>query len=141
MIKGLVSVIIPTYNRAEYVVEAIRSAKAQTYPLKQIIVVDDGSCDDTARRVSEVAGVEYYYQVNRGQGAARNHGLRFADGEYVASLDSDDLWDEDFLARSVECLEAFNLDFLFTNLTKVRCNRSHLSELRRDGQWRVSQTR
>src|SRR2546423_791681 len=140
MIKGLVSIIIPTYNRADYVVEAIRSAKAQTYPLKQIIVVDDGSCDDTARRVAEVGGVEYYYQVNRGQGAARNHGLRFADGEYVASLDSDDLWDEDFLARSVECLEAFNLDFVFINWTKVRGKQSHPSEWLRDGQWRAYQT-
>jgi len=66
MTRGLVSVIIPTYNRADYVVEAIRSAKAQTYRLKQIIVVDDGSCDDTARRVAEVGGVEYHYKINRG---------------------------------------------------------------------------
>src|SRR5207253_4379052 len=91
MTRGLVSVIIPTYNRADYVVEAIRSAQAQTYRRTQIIVVDDGSCDDTARRVSEVGGVEYHYQINRGQGAARNNGLRLARGEYVASLDSDDL--------------------------------------------------
>lgn len=142
MIKGLVSVIIPTYNRAAFVVEAIRSAKAQTYPLKQIIVVDDGSGDDTARRVAElkIRKVEYYYQSNRGQGAARNHGLRFADGEYVASLDSDDLWDEDFLARSVECLEAFDLDFVFTNWTKIRGGQSHPSEWLRDGKWRAYQT-
>jgi glycosyltransferase involved in cell wall biosynthesis len=141
MIKGLVSVIIPTYNRADYVVEALRSAKAQTYPLKQIIVVDDGSCDDTARRVAEVGGVEYYYQANSGQGAARNRGLRLARGEYVASLDSDDLWDEDFLARSVECLEAHRLDFAFTNWTKVRGGQSHPSEWLRDGKWRVYQKR
>ncbi|HJP92409.1 MAG TPA: glycosyltransferase family 2 protein [Pyrinomonadaceae bacterium] len=142
MIKGLVSVIIPTYNRAAYVVEAVRSVKAQTYPLKQIIVVDDGSCDDTARRVAElkVKDVEYYYQRNRGQGAARNYGLRFADGEYIASLDSDDLWDEDFLARSVECLETFKLDFVFTNWTKTRGKQSHPSEWLRDGEWRGYQT-
>ena len=141
MIKGLVSVIIPTYNRADYVVEALRSAKAQTYPLKQIIVVDDGSCDDTARRVAEVGGVEYYYQANRGQGAARNRGLRLARGEYVASLDSDDLWDEDFLARSVECLEAHRLDFVFTNWTKLRGGRSLPSEWLRDGNWKAYRTR
>jgi glycosyltransferase involved in cell wall biosynthesis len=141
MTKGLVSIIIPTFNRADYVVEAIRSAKAQTYPLKQIIVVDDGSCDQTARRVSEVGGVEYYYQVNRGQGAARNRGLRLARGEYVASLDSDDLWDADFLARSVECLETHQLDFVFTNWTKVRGNQSQPSEWLRDGKWRKYQTR
>src|SRR5438874_13642580 len=101
MIKGLVSVIIPTYNRADYVVEAIRSAKGQSYPLKQIIVVDDGSCDDTARRVSEVGGVEYHYQLNRRQGAARNLGLRLARGDYAATLDSDVLWEAGCLARSV----------------------------------------
>jgi len=140
MIKGSVSIIIPTYNRAECVVDAIHSAKAQTYPLKQIIVVDDGSCDDTARRVAEVEGVEYYYQDNRGQGAARNHGLRFAEGEYIASLDSDDLWDEDFLARSVECLEAFQLDLVFTNWVKLRGDQSYSSEWLRDGKWRPYQT-
>lgn len=141
MIKGLVSVIIPTYNRAAYVVEAVRSARAQTYPLKQIIVVDDGSRDDTARRVSEFEGVEYYRQSHRGQGAARNHGLRLARGEYVASLDSDDLWDEDFLTRSVECLEAHRLDFVFTNWTRMRDGRSHPSEWLRDGKWRKYQKR
>ncbi|MCA1632278.1 MAG: glycosyltransferase [Acidobacteria bacterium] len=141
MIKGLVSVIIPTYNRADYVVEALRSAQAQTYPLKQIIIVDDGSCDDTARRVAAFEGVEYYYQKNRGQGAARNYGLRLARGEYVASLDSDDLWDEDFLARSVECLEAFELDFAFANWTKERDGQSSPSEWLRNGKWRAYQTR
>jgi glycosyltransferase involved in cell wall biosynthesis len=141
MIKGLVSVIIPTYNRADYVVEAIRSAQAQTYPSMQIIVVDDGSGDDTARRVAEVGGVEYHYQRHGGQGAARNHGLRLARGEYIASLDSDDLWDEDFLARSVECLEAFRLDFVFANWTKLRGDDSYPSEWLRDGKWRAYQTR
>jgi glycosyltransferase involved in cell wall biosynthesis len=140
MIKGLVSIIIPTYNRADYVVEALASAKAQTYPSKQIIVVDDGSSDDTARRVAEVEGVEYYYQENRGQGAARNYGLRFAEGEYIASLDSDDLWDEDFLTRSVECLEAFQLDFVFTNWVKVRGEELTESEWLRDGRWKPYQT-
>lgn len=136
MLKGLVSVIIPTYNRADFVVEAIRSARAQTYPHKQIIVVDDGSRDDTARRVAEAGGVEYHYQENRGQGAARNLGLGHARGEYVASLDSDDLWDEDFLARSVECLEAFRVDFAFSNWTKVRGDAVQQSEWLRDGKWR-----
>ena len=140
MIKGLVSIIIPTYNRAEYVVEAIHSAKAQTYPLKQIIVVDDGSCDDTARRVAEVEGVEYFRQENLGQGAARNHGLRLAEGEFIASLDSDDLWDEDFLARGVECLEEYRLDFVFTNWVKLVGDESCPSEWLRDGKWRRYRT-
>lgn len=135
-IEGLVSVIIPTFNRAGYVVEAILSAQAQTYPSKQIIVVDDGSVDATARMVAEVGGVEYYFQENRGQGAARNLGLRHARGEYIASLDSDDLWDEDFLARGVECLRDFGLDFAFANWTRVRGERTHPSEWLRDGKWK-----
>jgi glycosyltransferase involved in cell wall biosynthesis len=140
MIEGLVSVIIPTYNRADYVVEAVRSAQAQTYPRKQIIVVDDGSRDDTARRVAGMSGVEYYYQNNRGQGAARNRGLRIAAGEFIASLDSDDLWDADFLSRSVECLEEFRLDFVFTNWVKVRGGQMLPSEWLRDGKWRPYRT-
>ena len=140
MTRGLVSVIIPTYNRADYVVEAIRSAQAQTYPRTQIIVVDDGSCDDTARRVAEMSDVEYCYQGHGGQGTARNHGLRIARGEYVGSLDSDDLWDADFLSRSVECLEEFALDFVFTNWEKVRGDQTLPSEWLRDGKWKSYRT-
>ncbi|MFN2531856.1 MAG: glycosyltransferase family 2 protein [Pyrinomonadaceae bacterium] len=125
MIKGLVSIIIPTFNRATCVLHAIESAQAQNYPAKEIIVVDDGSCDDTAQRVSGVEGIEYLYQPNQGHGAARNRGLRAAQGEYIASLDSDDLWDEDFLSTSIGCIEARNLDFVFINWTKVM----HGSEL------------
>ncbi len=139
-VKGLVSIVIPTYNRADFVVEAIRSAKAQTYPARQIIVIDDGSSDDTAQRVTEIEGIEYFYQSNKGQGAARNSGLRLARGEYIASLDSDDLWENDFLAQSVNCLEAFQLDFVFTNWEKVLQNRLYPSEWLRDGKWKRYRT-
>jgi glycosyltransferase involved in cell wall biosynthesis len=141
MIKGLVSVIIPTYNRAAYLIEALESAKAQTYPLKQIVIVDDGSSDETAARMSELKDVEYHRQERRGQGAARNYGLQFARGEYIASLDSDDLWDPDFLSYSVECIEAHGLDFVFTNWTKVRNGQMHQSEWLRDLKWRAYRAR
>ncbi|HEX8115716.1 MAG TPA: glycosyltransferase family 2 protein [Pyrinomonadaceae bacterium] len=136
MLKGLVTVIIPTYNRAGLVVEAVRSALAQTYPHKQIIVVDDGSRDDTARRIAELEGVEYLFQENRGQGAARNLGLSRARGEYVASLDSDDLWDEDFLEVGVGALETFGLDFAFVNWLKLLGAEEQPSEWLRAGKWR-----
>ena len=68
----LVSIIIPTYNRADRVVEAIKSVQRQNYPYKQIIVIDDGSQDDTRERVECLESVEYYYQENQRQGAARN---------------------------------------------------------------------
>jgi len=137
MIKGLVSIIIPTFNRANCIRDAIESAQAQTYPAKEIIVVDDGSSDDTAQRVSEINGVQYLYQPNQGHGAARNRGLRAAQGEYIASLDSDDLWDEDFLATSIGCLEARNLDFVFINWIKVTPgDRWEPSEWLRDRKWK-----
>jgi glycosyltransferase involved in cell wall biosynthesis len=140
MIQGLVSIIIPTYNRANFVVEAIHSAKAQTYPATQIIVIDDGSGDDTAQCVAKIEGIEYYYQNHKGQGAARNYGLSLAQGEYLTSLDSDDLWDCDFVARSVNCLETFELDFVFTNWEKVRQGQLSPSEWLRDGKWKRYRT-
>lgn len=86
--------IIPTYNRASYLQEAIRSVLVQTYPDFEIIVVDDGSVDATA---SVVAGfgdtrIRYLYQNNAGRSVARNKGLALACGEYVAFLDDDDLY-------------------------------------------------
>lgn len=139
MIKDLVSIIIPTYNRAEWVTEAIESVKAQTYSTKQIIVVDDGSRDETQERLKQLEGFQYIFQSNQGQGAARNAGLRIAKGEFVASLDSDDLWDRDFLERSVQCLETFQLDFVFNNWLRLKNHRTYISEWLRDGKWKQYQ--
>jgi glycosyltransferase involved in cell wall biosynthesis len=90
---GLVSVIIPTHNRAHIIGRAIRSALGQTYRELEVIVADDGSSDDT-RSVVESLGsrVTYALQPNAGVSAARNFGLRFARGEFIAFLDSDDAW-------------------------------------------------
>ena len=137
MIKGLVSIIIPTFNRANRVVEAIESAKSQSYHSKEIIIVDDGSCDDTPQRVFGITGIQYFYQQNQGHGSARNRGLRAARGEFIASLDSDDLWDEDFLAKSIDYIEARKLDFVFTDWIKVdEGGESQPSEWLRSGKWK-----
>ncbi|MEZ5347475.1 MAG: glycosyltransferase family 2 protein [Pyrinomonadaceae bacterium] len=113
----LATVIIPTFNRAEKITRAIESARAQTFPHKQIIVVDDGSTDNTAEIVSKYPDVEYFYQKNQRQAAARNAGLKLAKGDYIATLDSDDVWNKDFLARSIDCLERHDLDFVFSSWT------------------------
>jgi glycosyltransferase involved in cell wall biosynthesis len=113
--KALVTVIIPTYNRAMLVSRAVESALGQTYPNKQIIVVDDGSTDNTAAVVRRYAGVEYVYRPNGGQAAARSTGLDAARGVYIANLDSDDVWEPVFLERCVDSLEALQLDFVFAN--------------------------
>lgn len=90
---GLVSVVIPTYNRAYIVGRAIESALAQTHRRVEVIVADDGSTDDTLRVASRFhSRVRYVHQPNGGVAAARNLGLRQARGEFIALLDSDDFW-------------------------------------------------
>lgn len=114
-LSSLVTVIIPTYNREKKLPDAIESALNQTYSPTQIIVVDDGSKDNTADLVKKYSRVEYYYKENGGQASARNEGLKHAKGTIIASLDSDDLWCPDFLKTCVEKLEREQLDFVFAN--------------------------
>lgn len=116
--KPLVSIIIPTYNREKILKDAINSVLKQTYSNKQIIVVDDGSVDGTHDVVSQFTGVKYIYQENGGQGKARNTGLLHAEGVYIASLDSDDVWHPDFLEQCIEMLETHQLSFVFANWTQ-----------------------
>jgi glycosyltransferase involved in cell wall biosynthesis len=93
MAFDLVSVVIPTFNYRAYVAQAVESALAQTYPHVEVIVVDDGSTDDTREVLAPyVERVSYMYQENQGLSAARNTGIRAARGKWVALLDSDDLW-------------------------------------------------
>ena len=89
----LVSVIIPTYNRAIYVTAAIDSVLAQTFTDYEIIVVDDGSTDDTKKLLQPYLSIIHYiYQENKGVSAARNTGILAAQGKWLAFLDSDDIW-------------------------------------------------
>lgn len=97
LVNDLVSVIIPTCNRASFLETAIRSVLAQQLPCCELIVVDDGSVDDTAARVAHLATdaivpIRLLYQENRGASAARNLGIRAAQGALLAFLDSDDWW-------------------------------------------------
>jgi glycosyltransferase involved in cell wall biosynthesis len=110
-----ISVIIPTYNRADLIGQALESALAQTYPADEIIVVDDGSTDDTEQVVAQYAGrVRYMRQVNAGPSAARNRGIQASSGDFIALLDSDDLWVKDRLERQLSALTLHpDLDFIF----------------------------
>ncbi len=89
-----VSVIIPTYNYSHFLREAIQSVLDQTFGDFEVIVVDDGSTDDTRQVVSSFTDprIKYIYQENRGVSAARNTGISACCGEYIALLDSDDVW-------------------------------------------------
>lgn len=108
MHSAKVSVVMPTYNRAHLIGAAIQSALDQTFQDFELIVVDDGSTDATEAVVKGLDDprIRYLYQENRGIGGARNNGIRQAEGQYIAFLDSDDVWLPEFLALGVEVLEA-----------------------------------
>ncbi|MGO9245442.1 MAG: glycosyltransferase family 2 protein [Verrucomicrobiia bacterium] len=102
MTSPLVSVVIPTYNYGRYICETVESALGQTYSPIEIIVVDDGSTDDTRECLAAYGDrIRYIHQQNRGLSAARNTGIQAAQGKFVALLDSDDLWLPDKLERQV----------------------------------------
>ncbi len=102
----LVSVIIPTYNNAQYVLSSIDSLLKQNYPNIEIIVVDDGSTDNTQDILFNFdERVKYIYQQNLGPAAARNKGILFAKGKYIAFNDADDLWAENRMFTQVAFME------------------------------------
>ncbi len=101
-----ISTIIPTYNNASFIAEAIASVQSQTYPVQEIIVIDDGSTDDTetvVKTIQEKSSVPIHYikKENGGPNSARNVGLAKATGEFVAFLDADDRWEPTKLVQQV----------------------------------------
>jgi len=96
-----VSIIIPAYNYGHYIAETIESCLKQTVPPLEIIVVDDGSADNTKEIVAKYP-VKYIYQANRGLSGARNTGIAAATGDYILCLDSDDTIEEHFLEFTVD---------------------------------------
>ena len=101
--KNDISIIIPTFNRAKFLRKAIESVLSQTYQEFELIVVDDGSTDNTYEIVSEFKNnITYIKQKNRGAAAARNAGIKRAGNKFLAFLDSDDWWDREKLAIQID---------------------------------------
>ena len=103
--KTIVSVIIPTFNRAKYVAQAVESVFAQTFTDLEVIVIDDGSTDGTEKRLASFTDsprFQYVYQANAGRSTARNRGVAKARGEFLLFLDSDDLLLPNALADLLE---------------------------------------
>jgi glycosyltransferase involved in cell wall biosynthesis len=120
MDKNLVSVVIPTYNTSNFLIKAIQSVINQTYKNWELIIVDDGSTDQTRQIVEEFqkkdSRIKYFFQNNKGQGAARNLGIKNASGNYIAFLDSDDEFFENKLERVISHFEKDkNIGFIYTD--------------------------
>jgi hypothetical protein len=112
------TVVMPLYNQARYVAEALDSVLTQTYRDLEVIVVDDGSTDGGADVVRSVADsrVKCVRQQNQGVSVARNHGISMATGEYVAFIDSDDHWLATFMERNVRFVESYpSVSIVYTN--------------------------
>ena len=107
MKEGLVSIITPCYNGGKYISQTIESVIAQTYTNWEMIIVDDGSEDNSAEIIKSfnVPQVKYVYQNNAGSAAARNNGIRRANGQYIALLDSDDIWLPNFLECQINYMK------------------------------------
>jgi len=116
MDNPLVSIIIPVYNGEQFIREAIDSVLAQTYRPIEIIVVDDGSQDNTAKIIKSYPQVTYIYQKNSGHGVAKNTGIQHSKADYLSFLDADDLWD----AQKIE----IQMNYILNNpeIEYVICN-------------------
>lgn len=117
--QNLISIIMPAYNCEKYIEEAIISVIKQTYRLWELIVVDDGSRDNTVEIIKGLSCKDdriklYINKENQGVSATRNRGISLADGDWIAFLDSDDLWEKTKLHKQMKHAEKKDAEFLFT---------------------------
>jgi glycosyltransferase involved in cell wall biosynthesis len=128
--QPLVSVILPTYNRAHIVSKALQSVLAQTYPNFEVIVIDDGSTDNTKEIITNIAckdpRVKYFRNnENKGPAGARNVGISLAKGELIAFIDDDVEWFPNKLERQVNLLQTLPEDYavVYSGLYKIFSNK------------------
>jgi glycosyltransferase involved in cell wall biosynthesis len=114
----LVSVIIPVYNAELYLEDSINSVLTQTYQPLEIIIINDGSTDGSEKVARKFAQqTSYFYQSNQGAAAARNHGIKKSNGDFLTFLDADDLWEPDKIRKQMDILEKdAGMDMVFGNV-------------------------
>ena len=119
----LVSIITPCYNGEKYISETIDSVLGQTYPNFEMIVVDDGSKDNSARVVQKYQQkdkrIKLIKQNNAGSAAARNNGIRHANGQYIALLDADDVWLPNFLEKQIHFMKKNSTVCVFSSYDRI----------------------
>ena len=121
--KGLVSVIMPTYNCEDFIADTIKSVINQTYKNWELIITDDSSSDNTEKIVKKFLNdkrIRYIrFNENKGAAAARNNSMDLANGEYMAFLDSDDLWTNDKLEKQLKFMNDNNYNFTCTSYEHI----------------------
>lgn len=119
--EPFVSIIMPAYNSSQTIMRSIDSVMGQTYTNFELIIVDDGSSDDTAILVKEICktkkNIRYFFQQNSKQGKARNNGIKHANGTLIAFIDADDLWLQEKIAQQVLFLTSTGADMVFSDIT------------------------
>lgn len=122
--ERLVSVIMPAYNCEKYIEEAINSVLFQTYSNLELIVIDDGSKDNTVkiieRLIKKDSRVKFYKnEKNLGVSATRNKGISLANGDWIAFLDSDDIWEKTKVKKQIKYASDINAEFVFTGVSYI----------------------
>ena len=116
----LISVMMPTYNNGKYIKQAIDSIYAQNYNNIEIIVIDDGSTDNTKEILQQYKNIKYFYMEHKGISFARNKALECAKGEYIAFCDSDDYWLPNKLKTQIEYFEEHpECEIVFTKYKNI----------------------
>ncbi len=131
MVDGLVSIITPCYNGERFIAETIESVLGQTYANWEMIVVDDGSRDNTAQVAAGYAArdgrIQVVRQPNGGTASARNNAMRRAKGRYIALLDADDVWERDFLERQLAFMKEKNATCVCCSYRHIDANSNEIS--------------
>lgn len=129
-----ISVIIPVYNGRKYIINCLNSLEKQTYKNIEVILINDGSSDDTETVIQNYMEksslkIQYFSQSNHGQAYTRNFGTEKATGEYIAYIDSDDYLDSDYLLKLYETAEAYHSDVVNSGYRVVKEDGAVLSEV------------
>lgn len=125
----LLSVVVPVYNVEEYLPKCLDSIIKQTFKNLEIILINDGSTDNSGKICDDYAKndrrIKVIHQINRGVSAARNVGLDLCSGDYITFVDSDDWCDENYFYDVMNYFEIYNIDVIITNFERFSVNKSH----------------
>lgn len=131
MINGLCSVIMPVYNAEQYIYDSIESVLKQSYTNIEFIIIDDASKDNTKQIIKRFADkdkriITHFNENNSGCAYSRNIGLSLCTGEYVAFIDSDDIWDYDKIAKQLMYMCKYSVDIVYTAYEMIDYNGNYL---------------